>query len=82
MRLKAVGFADAIDSPLFSEQDRVTYKALLRDLGPSLQLNLAIALADMGFNPLVRSWLRVQMRIKDFAKVILRAFRSAQPAAS
>lgn len=82
MRLKAVGFADAIDSPLFSEPDRVHYKALLRELGPSRSLSFAIALADYGFNPLVRWWTRTKLQMKDAAKAILRAMKPRQPAAS
>jgi GT2 family glycosyltransferase len=82
MRIKAIRFADAIDSPLFTEKDRVAYKALLYELDGSKSLSFAIALADMGLNPLVRWWSRMQLRAKDAVKVILRTFRSAQPAVS
>jgi glycosyltransferase involved in cell wall biosynthesis len=82
MRSKAIRFADAIDSPLFTEKDRVAYKALLYELGDSKSLSLAIALADMGLNPFVRWWSRMQLRAKDAVKVILRTFRPAQPAVS
>ena len=82
MRTKAIGFADAIDSRLFTEQDRVEYKALLHELGDSKSLSLAIALADIGLNPFVRWWSRMQLRVKDAAKVVLRILRSAQPAIS
>jgi glycosyltransferase involved in cell wall biosynthesis len=81
MRLKAVGFADAIDSPLFSESHRTQYKALLQELGPSPSLTVAIALADFGFNPFVRLWTRMKLQMKDSAKVILRAIKPRQPAA-
>ena len=82
MRRKAIAFADAIDSPLFTEQDRVSYKALLHDLGNSKSLSIAIALADCGFNPVIRWWTRTQLRLKDAFKMILRAAKSSQPAAS
>jgi glycosyltransferase involved in cell wall biosynthesis len=82
MRHKAIRFADAIDSPLFTDKDRVAYKALLRELYPSRGLSLAIACADMGLNPLVRWWSRTKLRAKDAVKVILRAVRAAQPAHS
>jgi glycosyltransferase involved in cell wall biosynthesis len=80
MRLKAIGFADAIDSPLFSEEDRVKYKALLNNLGRSTALTLAISLADLGLNPWVRRWNRVQQRMKDAVKRVLRGVRPAWPA--
>jgi hypothetical protein len=79
MRLKAIQFADAIDSPLFTEQDRVDYKALLKKLSDSKGLSLAIAVADMGLNPLVRLWARIRLRAKDAAKVILRTIRPSRP---
>lgn len=82
MRSKAIGFADAIDSPLFTDQDRVEYKALLNDLGKSTSLSVAIALAELGFNPLVRWWTRTMLRMKDAVKVILRALKPAHPAVS
>ena len=82
MRARAIRFADAIDSPLFSESDRVAYKKLLYELGPSKSLSVAIALADMGLNPLVRLWSKMQLRTKDAVKVVLRAFRSTQTAVS
>jgi glycosyltransferase involved in cell wall biosynthesis len=81
MRSKAIRFADAIDSPLFTEQDRVQYKVLLNELGKSASLTAAIAIAELGLNPLVRWWSRTQLRAKDAVKVILRAFRPARPAA-
>jgi glycosyltransferase involved in cell wall biosynthesis len=82
MRSKAVGFADAIDSPLFTEQDRIEYKALLHDLGESKSLVIAIALAELGMNPAVRWWARTRLRLKDAVKVILRAVRPATAAVS
>ena len=80
MRSKAARFADAIDSPFFTAQERTDYKALLRDLGDSRSLSIAIALADLGLNPAVRWWARTRLRIKDAVKVLLRAVRPAQPA--
>jgi hypothetical protein len=82
MRAKAIGFADAIDSPLFTEQERIDYKALLRDLGRSKGLSLAITLADLGLNPLVRWRTRTLLRMKDAVKVMLRAIKPARPAVS
>lgn len=85
MRSRAIAFADALDSPLFSEEDRVQYKALLRELYPSMALTFAIGLAAVGLNPVVRWWARTRIRTKDAVKVILRAIRpsrSAHPATS
>jgi len=82
MRLRAVRFADAIDSPLFTAQDRVQYKALLHELSESRSLSFAIALADLGLNPLVRWWARTKLLAKDAVKVILRTLRPAQPVVS
>jgi len=81
MRSRAIAFADALDSPLFTDQDRVQYKSLLRELYPSKALDFAIALADIGLNPAVRWWSRAKIRAKDIVKVILRAMRPAQQAA-
>lgn len=82
MRSRAVAFADAIDSPLFSEQERVDYKALLRDLGDSTSLSIAMAIADIGMNPVVRWWSRTKLWMKDTVKVILRTVRPSRPAVS
>jgi glycosyltransferase involved in cell wall biosynthesis len=85
MRSRAIAFADALDSPLFSEEDRVRYKALLRELYPSMALTFAITLAAIGLNPAVRWWAKTRIRTKDAIKVILRAIRpsrSAHPAIS
>lgn len=79
MRRRAVGLADALDSPLFSEQDRVQYKALLNELGQSPFLSLAIAMASLGLNPLIRFCKVIGIRLKDSAKVILRTARSGYP---
>jgi GT2 family glycosyltransferase len=73
MRSKAVGFADAIDSPTLTPEDRVEYKRLLRDLGASRRLSLAIFLADRGFNPLIRFWARTKLDFKNRVKQIYRA---------
>jgi GT2 family glycosyltransferase len=80
MRSRAIAFADALDSPLFAEEDRIQYKALLRELHPSKALDFAIALADVGLNPAVRWWARTRIRTKDAVKVILRAIRPGRPA--
>jgi len=75
MRRKAVGFADSLDSPNFSEKDREEYRAYLKELGNSAQLSLAIALAGMGVNPLLRKWKRLRLRMKDTVKRLLRSIR-------
>ncbi len=80
MRRKAVGFADALDSPQFSAQDRADYKVYLKELGDSPALRVAIFLADMGFNPIVRKWNHFQKHLKDAVKRILRSLRPARPA--
>jgi hypothetical protein len=68
MRRRAAGFADALDSPLFSETERAIYKARLRELGDSVALSAAIFLAEAGFNPIVRRMRRVKIRLKDQVK--------------
>jgi glycosyltransferase involved in cell wall biosynthesis len=73
MRSKAVEFAGDIDSPNFTARDRDEYKQLLRDLGASRKLNLAIQLADLGLNPLIRSWFRTRRALKNRAKQLYRA---------
>lgn len=82
MRRIAIGFASAVDSPLFSEEERIEYKCLVNNLGKSKSLTLAFALADMGLNPLVRWWSRTRLRIKDAGKVILRTLKPIGPAAA
>lgn len=72
MRSRAVEYADAIDSPNFTAQDREEYKRLLRDLGASRRLSFAIRLADLGFNPLVRFWVRTKRGFKHHIKRIYR----------
>ena len=80
MRSKAVGFADSLDSPNFSEKDREEYKTYLRDLGDSAELSLAIALAEMGVNPLLRKWKRSKRRVRDTVKRLLRSVRPVRTA--
>ncbi|HEX4322386.1 MAG TPA: glycosyltransferase family 2 protein [Acidobacteriaceae bacterium] len=75
MRRKAVGFADSLDSPNFSDKDREEYKTYLKDLGDSAQLSLAIALAEMGINPLLRKWKRLERKMRDTVKRLLRSVR-------
>ena len=76
MRVKAVRFVDALDSPRFTAEDREEYKRLLLNLGASPQLSLAIGMAEHGFNPLTRFWARTRISVKDQAKRILRPARS------
>jgi hypothetical protein len=75
MRRKAVLYADAIDSPLFSDTERRLIKGLLRKLGNSFSLSLAIFLAEMGFNPVCRTIKAARLRAKDLVKSCLRAVR-------
>lgn len=75
MREKAVGFADSLDSPQFSEQDRQEYRTYLKELGDSQALKVAILFADIGLNPAVRAWKRAKKRARDFVKRILRMVR-------
>jgi glycosyltransferase involved in cell wall biosynthesis len=82
MRRKAVGFADSLDSPNFSEKDREEYKTYLRGLGDSPALTFAIALAEMGVNPLLRKWKRSKRRVKDAAKRMLRSLRPVRAGAA
>jgi glycosyltransferase involved in cell wall biosynthesis len=79
MREKAVGFADSLDSPRFSEQDRKDYRTYLKELGDSPSLSLALFLAEMGLNPALRKWKRLKRRLKDYAKRVLRSVRPARP---
>ena len=76
MRSKAVGYADAIDSPNLDAANRETYKQLLRELGASNRLSLAIWMAEHGFNPAIRFLVRARIWFKDQAK---RMIRLAQP---
>ena len=75
MRHKAIGFADSLDSPNFSDKDRSDYKRLLKDLGDSMMLSVAISVANIGLNPLVRQWKRMRKVLRDYAKRILRIIR-------
>jgi hypothetical protein len=77
MRKKAVGFADAIDSPLFSREECEEYKRLLRALGDSSSLSAAIFLAEHGFNPARRAATRIKMRARDVVKSLIRGAASA-----
>jgi len=72
MRSKAVNYAEAIDSPNLSGENREGYKQLLRDLGASRQLSLAIWMAEHGFNPAIRFWTRIRIWLKDQAKRVVR----------
>jgi GT2 family glycosyltransferase len=76
MRRKAVSYADAIGSTRFSDAERKIIKGLLRKLGGSFSLSLAIFLAEMGFNPVCRCIRMARMRAKDLVKSCLRAVRS------
>ena len=82
MQHKAVGFADSLDSPYFSEKDREEYKVYLNELGKSPALTFAILLAEIGLNPLVRQWSRTRKRMKDTAKRLLRTVRPVRTAAT
>ncbi len=75
MRSRAVGFAGALDSPVFSNADRTSYKERLRELGDSFSLSVAISLADAGFNPVLRTFRRAKVRLKDTVKDWLRIIK-------
>jgi glycosyltransferase involved in cell wall biosynthesis len=75
MRSKAVGFASSLDSPVFSESDRDSYKARLRELGDSFSLSTAIFLAESGFNPALRAIKRAKVQLKDQVKAGIRMLR-------
>jgi glycosyltransferase involved in cell wall biosynthesis len=81
MRTKAIRFADALDSPRFTAEDRVAYKALLRELGSSAGLSFAMWAAESGFNPIVRKWNQFRQRAKDAIKSLLFRSKSAGVAA-
>jgi GT2 family glycosyltransferase len=72
MRRRAVAYSDALDSPLIGAEERLIYKARLRELGDSFSLTAAIFLAEHGFNPLLRRMRGVKIRLKDLAKSLLR----------
>jgi hypothetical protein len=82
MRRKATAFADSLDSPYFSESDREEYKVYLKDLGDSAALSVAIALAEMGANPLLRKWKRTKRWMKDAVKRLLRSVRPVRAEAA
>jgi glycosyltransferase involved in cell wall biosynthesis len=72
MRKRAVTFASSLDSPAFSDAEREEFKQLLRDLGNSFSLSIAMFLAERGFNPLFRSLRSARTRAKDLVKSFLR----------
>jgi glycosyltransferase involved in cell wall biosynthesis len=73
---RAVRYADAIDSPLFSKEERQEYKILLRELGDSPTLSVAIYLADHGFNPVLRAARKIKLSAKDVVKKAIRIMMS------
>ena len=75
LRKRAVGFVDALDSPLFTEMERETYKSRLRELGDSFLLSLAIFLAEARFNRLLRPIRRIKLKLKDYVKGYLRVMK-------
>ncbi len=79
MRKKAVEFVDALDSPRFTEQDRVEYKRVLNELGKSTSLSIAISMAEMGLNPVMRAWKKTKRSVKEGVKSVIRAMRPSRP---
>ena len=75
MRRKAVRFASVLDSPLFNDAEREMLKGHLRKLGSSFQLSLAILLAEVGFNPVLRFIGAAKVGAKDFIKSCIRVVR-------
>jgi glycosyltransferase involved in cell wall biosynthesis len=78
MRKRALGFAAALDSSLFTQEERVICVARLRELSNSYSLSFAILVAEEGFNPLIRSFKRAALKVKDFVKRSLRVFSVAR----
>jgi hypothetical protein len=79
-RLKAVAFAEAIDSPLFSHEDRKAFKGLLIQLGDSRSLRLHFLAMDMGVGGLIRVRRRYMEKLKDTVKSILDSPRERRQA--
>jgi glycosyltransferase involved in cell wall biosynthesis len=71
----AIRFTDALDSPLFDNEERGEYKELLTKLGDSWVLRLRIWAATAGFNPLIRRILQLEEQLKDRLKNLLDAGR-------
>jgi hypothetical protein len=76
MRSKALVYAEAIDSPQFTKEDREQYKRLLLSLSDSPQISLAIRMAEYGLSPLIRFCARARIELKYQAKRVLRRIRS------
>jgi hypothetical protein len=70
-RMAAVIFAEAMDSPLFSREDRKVFKRLLIRLGDSLSLRLHLLLVQMGAGGLIRARQRYLEKLKDAVKSVL-----------
>ena len=75
MRKRAVAYAMWLDSPFFSDTDRESYKARMRELGDSLQLSIAIAFAEVGLNPVRRALWNAEVQLKDRGKACLSIFK-------
>ncbi len=75
MRSRAIEFADAVDSPLFTAEERRQYVVLLRELGDSRGLSLAILAAEIGLKPMIRGYVRLRVKAKDTVKGVIRGFR-------
>lgn len=75
MRKRAVTFASSLDSPAFSDAEREEFKRLLRELGNSFALSIAIFMAGMGFNPLFRFIRAARTGAKDIVKGCLRVLK-------
>ena len=69
-------YAEAIDSPQFTKEDREQYKRLLLSLSDSPQISLAIRMAEYGLSPLIRFCARARIELKYQAKRVLRRIRS------
>jgi glycosyltransferase involved in cell wall biosynthesis len=74
-RKRALGFVNAIDSPLFSGAEREALKQLIRKLGDSPWLSMKIFLAEMGLGPLFRRITGARVKAKDIVKSCLRAVK-------
>jgi glycosyltransferase involved in cell wall biosynthesis len=74
---KAIILSDALDSPLFTREEREEYKRLLIRLGDCLGLRLRLLLFHLGATPLLRKQRKLIVRLKDIVKNLLDARRES-----
>jgi glycosyltransferase involved in cell wall biosynthesis len=76
MRKRAISFVDTLAAPSFTDSDRESLKSLMRKLGNSFSLSIAIVMAEHGLYPLIRQTRLAIIRTKDLAKWCLRLVKS------